>query len=130
LNTRAFDLGDVLTVTTGRLLSSRHMDGVYDILDFLTGDTLWTHQLPRATEFCAPRVLAQHPDLASIDVPEIEGQEEVDAWLRGAREQYGATRTLTPLDGWASQNPVEELCDMVGPERVYVVAAEAQEEES
>ena len=30
--TRYFHIGDVLTITTGCLLSPRHMEGVYDIL--------------------------------------------------------------------------------------------------
>lgn len=37
---KAFHIGDVLTVTTGRLVSPRHMYGVYEILNFLTGDRL------------------------------------------------------------------------------------------
>jgi hypothetical protein len=40
VTTRPFHLGDVLTITTGRLVSPRHMDGVYDVLNFMTGDNL------------------------------------------------------------------------------------------
>ena len=48
--TKTFDLGTVLTVTTGRLLTD--IGNLYEILNFMTGDDLMTHQLPRATEAC------------------------------------------------------------------------------
>ena len=35
------------------------MDGIYDILNFLTGDNLYTHQLPRAMRECEPWLRAQ-----------------------------------------------------------------------
>src|SRR5579871_5263795 len=52
--TRKFHLSDVLTVTTGLVLSNRHMEGVYDILNYMTGESLFTHQLPRAMVACRP----------------------------------------------------------------------------
>ena len=56
---RDFHIGDILSVTTGRLVSPRRMDGVYDILNFMTGDNLFTHQLPRAARECAGPLAAQ-----------------------------------------------------------------------
>lgn len=121
MSARDFDLGDVLSVTTGRLVSPRHIDGVYDILGFLTGERLMTHQLPRACDECKPEVLRQHPDLADLDVPEgLDSEEKVLAWLDNAKLDYGFTRELTPLLGHVGQDPIEELADMVGPERIFV----------
>jgi len=121
VSARDFDLGDVLSVTTGRLVSPRHIDGVYDILGFLTGERLMTHQLPRACDECKPEVLRQHPDLADLDVPEgLDSEEKVLAWLDNAKLDYGFTRELTPLLGHVGQDPIEELADMVGPERIFV----------
>lgn len=34
---KLFDLADVLSITTGRLVSPRHMAGVYEIIDFFFG---------------------------------------------------------------------------------------------
>ena len=59
METREFHLGDILSITTGYLVSRRHMKGVYDILNFMTGDTLFTHQLPRAGDECKPYLLKQ-----------------------------------------------------------------------
>ena len=38
---RDFDLGDIPSITTGALVSPRHIDGVYDILDYMTGEQLF-----------------------------------------------------------------------------------------
>lgn len=58
-----FHISDILSVTTGRLVSYRHIDGVYAILNFMTGDSLFTHQLPRASRECESSLRAQFPNL-------------------------------------------------------------------
>lgn len=116
---REFDLGDVLSVTTGKLVSRRHIDGIYDVLNFLTGDNLFTHQLPRAMDVCRPAVLAQHPELP-LDAPAFGDKGEVFAWLDEQERAYGATVAIVPVAAWQSQDPIEELCDLVGPERIWV----------
>jgi len=58
---KTFHISDILSITTGGLVSDRHMDGVYDILNFLTGDELLTHQLPRAMRECEPWLRTQFP---------------------------------------------------------------------
>jgi hypothetical protein len=110
--TRDFHLGDILSVTTGLLVSSRHIDGVYDILNWMTGDSLFTHQLPRAGEECKGPLLAQHPDLAGVQVPDaFTGKEHVLAWLAEQVERYGETRPVTPLAeaDHTRINPLDEL---------------------
>ena len=67
---KSFHISDVLSVTTGRLVSTRHMDGVYAVLNFLTGDDLFTHQLPRTMDECKPWLRTQFPQLMD-DAPEM-----------------------------------------------------------
>jgi hypothetical protein len=112
MTARAFHLGDVLTITTGALVSPRHMDGVYDILNWMTGDNLFTHQLPRAMDECQGPLLAQHPDLAAIVLPDFgDGKAAVYAWLAEQVTVYGETREVTPLDpaDHTRMNPITEL---------------------
>lgn len=100
MTTRQFHLGDILSITTGRLVSPRHMDGVYDILNWMTGDNLMTHQLPRASRECEGPLLAQHPDLAAVEVPGSFGddvQAGVDRWLAEQVALFGETREVAPL---------------------------------
>jgi len=115
--TRTFHLGDILSITTSRLVSPRHIEGVYDILDFMTGEDLMTHQLPRAARECEGPLLAQHPDLAAAVPPEKFGddpesaKEAVDRWLAGQVAVYGETRDVAPLAAGdhTSIDPLEEL---------------------
>jgi hypothetical protein len=112
VTTRSFHVGDILTVTTGRLVSPRHVDGVYDICNFMTGDNLFTHQLPRAMDECAPSLREHFPDLAAVEVPEeFSGEEAVAEWLAGVVAEHGETRDVTPLapEDHMHMNPFAEL---------------------
>lgn len=123
MNTRAFHLGDVLSVTTGRLVSPRHMDALYDLLNFMTGDNLFTHQLPRACDECAPALLERHPDLKSVEVPaEFRDPAHVEEWLAEQVTRYGLTRQVAPLaEGDHTRiDPLTEL-SMIVPDAPVVV---------
>lgn len=132
MDTRTFDIGDIVSVTTGILMARRHVGAVYDLLGYMTGEQLMTHQLPRAQGQCRPHLVAQHPDLAAIEVPEPpEGgwtRETVDAWLDEISAIHGAQHPVDPLPDAqrAPQNPIEELAEMVGPERVFVFPEQPQ----
>lgn len=119
---RLFDLGDVLSVTTGRLLADRGIGALYDVLGFLCDDRLWTHQLPRAFRVCQPHVLAQHPELADVDASNVN-PDTWRAWLDEQRTRFGDTRALTPLPrgAWTYRDPCEEAAEMVGADRVLTV---------
>ena len=105
MSTRQFHLGDILTVTTGILVSPRHVEGIYDVLNWMTGDNLFTHQLPRAMDECQGPLLAQHPDLDAIVVPTFDGEsreelgEQVAVWLAEQVAIYGEYRDVAPLAG-------------------------------
>ena len=119
---RNFHISDVLSVTTGKLVSTRHVDGLYDLLGYMTGERLMTHQLPRASDECKPDLLLQHPDLANIEVPEtVRSEETCRAWLeKEVIGTYGAFRQITPLEDHVGRDPIEEACDLVGAGKVWV----------
>ena len=71
MQTKMFTLGDVLSVTTGRLVSPRQIEGIYDILNWMTSDSLSTHQLGRASDECKPYLLEQFPHLSRITLSEV-----------------------------------------------------------
>lgn len=130
MNQTLYGLDDILSITTGRLLSRSHVAGLYDILNYMTGDNLMTHQLPRAAGVCGPALLAQHPELRGVEPPKGDGitQEELFAWLDQAEERHGKLLPVQPLAPgvWGSRNPLEELADMVGPEKVVTVVVPDQ----
>lgn len=87
--TKAFHFSDVLSITTGRLVSTRHIEGVYDILNWMTQDDLFTHQLPRAMRECSPALVALYPELSEESLTkELEelSVEMNDGDSRGDRE--------------------------------------------
>jgi hypothetical protein len=136
MSARTFHLGDILSVTTECLLSPRHMDGLYDILGFMTGESLFTHQLPRANDECKGPLLAQHPDLAAIVPPETFGggdrdsaKEAVDRWLAEQVSVYGETREVAPLDAEdrTSIDPIDEL-RMMRPDAEIIAVVLPDEE--
>ena len=126
MNAKSFHLGDVLSITTGLLVSPRHMEGIYDILNFMTGDDLYTHQLPRATGECRPILLRQHPQLAEVAVPTLT-PETWEGWLLEKEACFGSFLDVLPLAAgeYLAIDPIKELEAMVGEEKVIVVALEA-----
>ena len=122
--TKQFHIGDILSITTGRLVSPDHIGGVYNILNWMTGDSLFTHQLPRASDECAPTLREAFPDLAAIEPPEFDGKESVERWLAETVAQYGEYREVPRVDlaDHARIDPLLELQHMVGADRVIQVA--------
>ena len=131
---RDFDLSDILTITEGSLVGSRHIDGVYDILNFMTGDSLFTHQLPRAAETCQGPLVEQHPRLAGIRAPWqddpslLEGDDPkavVEAWVARMKAIHGDTLSVTPLAEWHHMDPIQELVEMTErPDRIIAVSVD------
>ncbi|MGI9487886.1 MAG: hypothetical protein ACR2RF_18790 [Geminicoccaceae bacterium] len=123
--TRDFHIADILSVTHGYLISSRHMDGVYDVLNFLTGASLFTHQLLRAAEETEAGLLAQLPqrvknlkkDELRQMIDDLKAKHDGNSWLEPLiahlEDTYGASFALSPVNTYQADDPVEELRDMV-----------------
>lgn len=112
-------IGQVLTAGTGRLCCD--IGGLYEIMNYLTGDNLYTHQLVRAYNVCAPWVKSQCPWLAQIDESGCT-PETWRAWIADLAERFGAEHELQPLPPgiWESQDPIAELTRMIGPDKIIV----------
>lgn len=91
---RRFHIGDVLSITTGRLISPRGMDGIYDILGYMTDDSPFTTQLGRFAEECKPyleQLLGE-----AIKVPEtITDSLSMYKWLHSVTEGMGGDPFVT-----------------------------------
>lgn len=137
---RMFHLGDVISCTIGNLVSPRHMDGVYDLLGFVTGESLFTHQLPRAFKESKEAIMAQLPSVdwlevqAACDALEATLSGSMSAedrnvcaaiWLNEQVGRWGEFHELRPLapGSYKAKDPISELCEMVGPEKVLAVNA-------
>ena len=122
--TKDFHIGDILSVTTGYLVSPRLIEGVYDILNWMTGESLFTHQLPRVGEEARPVLLAAHPQLAEADV--FAANVTKDNWqnfIAKMVEKFGETLPVPKLNANQHEriDPLSELAEKVSPDRIVVV---------
>jgi hypothetical protein len=111
---KLFHLGDILSITTGKLVSKRHIEGVYDILNFMTRDNLFTHQLGRAADECRPALLAQHPQLATITAGKVT-PDNFKAWIEAQCAEFGDELMVQQLPEHAHEviDPMSELAAKV-----------------
>ena len=132
--TRPFSLRDILTVTTGYLLtkspnaSDNGIGNLYEIIDWMTGDEAYTHTLGRFADKCKPWLLRWFPELAKADayLPELEKlcegsnkssrpetDKAIEGWIirvigqTGCKTSYDVPRI--PKDDHAIIDPYDEL---------------------
>ncbi len=109
-----FDLGTVLSLTTHRMLSE--MDKIQDALEYVTGDPIWTHQIPRVMGQVTPYVLSLYPQLEGVGLNEpINSKEEAIAFVNSQKEVFGDSLPLSPMsksDGYSYVDPIEEAVEM------------------
>lgn len=122
LEAKLFHLGDVLSITTGRMMSPRGMDGIYDILNFMTKDNLFTHQLPRVADECRPHLLRQHPQLTAAAIGEVS-EANFGAVLEDLCAEYGEQLLVEQLPPHAHEfiDPQSELAEKIPPHRILTV---------
>jgi hypothetical protein len=131
---KAFHVSDVLTITTGRLVSRNGVSGLYKILNFLTGDNLFTHQLPRALDEVSvvlkprfPELLPLHPRLAALIeglstrlkgvVDQEDAKMECEVWVEEVRREFKLPEYISFEHGEAKEHhrdidALQELHDM------------------
>lgn len=137
---RDFHIADILSVTHDYLISTRHMDAVYDVLSFVTGaEGLSTHQLGRAANEVKLKLFHQLPESVKQAFPDKDALklflDDVKAkyddgnvpdgkpplWLEEAirilEDEHGQMISIQPVSGYQEDCPIEEGIDMVGPEK-------------
>ena len=145
METKTFPLRVVLTVTTGRLLTEPrgpHDNGIsdlYEVPNWITGDDLFTHQLPRAANAARPWLLRCFPELApasgslkSLDSwlaqDRTGGQEAIKMWLTELRMMFPDIKDsydIAPMpSGWTHIDPLIEAATMIDPAKIITIEAE------
>ena len=129
--TRTFPIGVVLSVTTGRLVV-KPFSLVHEALDFLTGDQLFTHALPRAMEFVSPKVLERFPELCTVNEARLDAllagttketaMGACDQWVAEMAALLGRDAyDLEPVAAFERKNPIAELREMTDKPITVVV---------
>lgn len=61
---KEFNLGAILNITTNRLFTN--LEDVYEVLNYLTGDSVYTHQIPRVMPIAKAYILSLYPELTGV----------------------------------------------------------------
>ena len=106
-----FTTGEIISAGTGILCCK--ISDLYRIMNYLTGDDLYTHQLPRAFKTCEAWVRTQHPWLNDLNTDACTPNTWA-AWLLEAINKYGEVFDLLPLPAgqWKSRDPIKEALEM------------------
>lgn len=116
-----FSTGAILSAATGVLLCE--FGDLCEILNFLTGDELFTHQLPRASLECKPHLLRQCPWILEVKTSDIS-KENWQERLNDAIARFGSHHTLVPLPAEQRHHvdPLQEAVELMGGDQSKVVA--------
>jgi hypothetical protein len=109
MQVKQFHLGEVLSVTTRRLVSPI---GVCNIMSFMVGYNLFQHEFPQAGEKCRPWLVAQFPQLsanrmgsalAELDnmlkakTSAADEEEVIAGWLAKQVDKYGEMLSVNSI---------------------------------
>ena len=120
--TKLFPTADVMSSITGRLMAE--IGGVYLVLNWMTGESVFTHQLPRIGREAAPVILAMHPQLAeAVAEAEQVTPENYREWLATWLDRYGP-EIAVPKFATAEHeriDPLSELAEKVHPDQIVII---------
>jgi len=88
------------------------MEGAYKILNHMTGDKLYTHQLNRAHEPAKEAIFSQYPELKQIEVSVVDNN-DWQTWLNEQAQKYGEYFDIEPMKTWERKSPLLELAEIM-----------------
>lgn len=119
---QSFPTPDVCSAATGYLVST--MDGVYRVLSFMDGESVYTHQIPRISREAQVAVIQQHPAFAETvaEAKQVTAENYRD-WVARWIERHGETIDLEPMTAGEHEriDPISEVAEKVHPSRIAVV---------
>lgn len=119
---KEFPTVDVLSTITGRLVGK--IDGVYQVLNHMTGESVFTHQLPRIAREASPVLVAKHPALQqAIDEADQVSRENWQAWRDTWLDRYGPTIAVPKFGANDHEHidPISELAEKVHPDKIITI---------
>lgn len=120
--TKEFPTSAVLGVVTGVLLGD--IGGIYEVLNYMTGESVFTHQIPRISREAGPVIIAMHPSVAdAIAESELVTPENFREWLSRWEARYGAAIAVPMMDEGQHEriDPHSELAEKVHPSRIVTL---------
>lgn len=120
--TRTFPIASVLSTVTGVLVSP--IGGVYEVLNWMTGESVFTHQIPRISREAQPVIVAMHPQLQqAIDESKQVTADNWQSWLTTWTDRYGPEIAVPKMtaDQHERIDPMSELAEKVHPDKIVAV---------
>lgn len=111
MKTKDFNIETILSVTHGKLLTD--MSCIYEILNFICDDNLFTHQIPRACKYARKIILKQHPQLNQWNQFSKEiNTENWRSYKEKAIKMFGEKLQIQQnASDWTKINPIQELAN-------------------
>lgn len=122
MTTQEFPTRDVLSTITGVLMSD--IGGVCQVLNWMTGESVFTHQIPRISREAVPVVVAMHPTLQqAIDEAEQVTPDNFSTWRDAWENRYGQTIAVPKFSADTHEriDPISELVEKVHPDKIVTV---------
>lgn len=122
METKTFAAADVLSTITGRLMGD--IGGVYKVLGWMTGEDVYTHQIPRIGREATPVVVAAHPQLQqAVDEASHVTPENWKQWRQTWEDRYGMEIAVPKFgaDTHERIDPISELAEKVHPDKIVTL---------
>lgn len=121
-----FHITDILSVTSGRIVSRDYVDGLYEIISFLMDKAVPPSRLEQAREICRSYLMRQMPELQGIDTQEVN-PDTYDEWVEALENRFGAIHTLKPLPEDLRELPIaSDIGIHPAPQKTAEVKSEQQ----
>lgn len=123
MKTQNFPTAAVLSTMTGYLVCPT-IDEVYAVLKWMTGESVYTHQLARVGGEARDAMIALMPPLAeAVRESELITPENWRDMLATWVARYGDTIAVPRMNADQHEriDPLSELAEMVHPDRIVVV---------
>lgn len=108
VNIKNFHIGDILSITTGKLVSPQGMEGVYEILNYMTGQEIFTHQIERAMQECKLYLLKQYPKLETVECQSIDIDNWQD-WIAAQIDKFGECLAVDLIPVRNFKDPITDI---------------------
>jgi hypothetical protein len=134
---QTFTIGEILSITTGCLIAidaghDHPISGVYTILNYMTEDDLYTHQLPRAAAQCRPYLYEQFP-WAEIGSDKVHGHpggwEQFLIDMTAKHGKHHAVRRMHREDQ-THIHPLAEAAQMLDGSDTKIISVDVDGDES
>jgi hypothetical protein len=88
---REFDLGDILTIVTGKTVNrNRDVKSVRALAAFMVHSRGLMHIMPSTIRACRTEILKQHPSLGTVTLPTKQDYASLQSWLTAQEAVFGA----------------------------------------